>query len=232
MNIKTIQYILAALLSVFTVLFLWWFFELWSAALWINLTIFWIIFFILYLLLIDNKKDFISKYKYWIIPFAIIILSYSFYEIPFLKAINIWLLPILVFFFFWYSIVKKETNHQWYLALIPKIIFRELPVKKSIQELNEHMDSWSWKNTILYKKIIIWVIILIAINMIIIWLLMVADTNFKDFILEFWKYINRTTVLKLLVSVPIFIFFISLLWLWKIDTIIKAREEDALTCEH
>ena len=53
------------------------------------------------------------------------------------------------------------------------------------------------------------------------------STKFKDFILEFWKYINRTTVLKLLVSVPIFIFFISLLWLWKIDTIIKAREDKA-----
>lgn len=213
-NIITFQYITALLLWFFCVIFLWNFTQSGISALGINGTLFG--FGCLYLLIwsLDNKILFIKKNLYWLIPFLLIILSYSFYEIPFLKEINIWLLPLITLFFFWYATSNISLQQEWSWQMIKKIIFRKLHINESVSTMNQYIQSWENNKIALYKKIAAGVWIFFLINIFIISLLMWADTHFKQFIGHFWDFINMANINKTLIGLLLSVIFLSFANLW------------------
>jgi len=104
--------ILSLIISIFTVVFLWWFFTNWIYALGINMSILWLLISWLFLQGTRNIWDLIKDNVYWIVPILWIIISFSLYENPFLKTINIFLLPLLLTFFFSYTKIKIEWNKR------------------------------------------------------------------------------------------------------------------------
>lgn len=222
-NTIKFQFILSGLLGLFSVIFLWWFFSSGVSALGLNITTFWILFIVLFLMGIENKAHFIKKNLYWFIPYFIIILSYSFYEIPFLKNINIWLLPLLTLFFFWFSVSTIDSNHSWDFKTIWNIIFRKIYIKKNTSEIINTINSWDDSKRILYKKIITGIIIFLCINMLVISLLMSADNNFQSLVWDLWKLIHSWNIFKIFIALVLSIIFISFANLWKTENRIESK---------
>lgn len=220
------QYILSLLLSLYTVIFLWWFFGWGIYSLWLNASIFWFWFFILFLLTIENKIEFVKKNIFWIFPYLIIILSYAIYEIPFLKSVNLWLLPLMTLFFFGYSKIWIINHQEWSFFMIKKIIFRKIHIKKNINIITENINSWDDKKNILYKKIITWIGVFMFINIFIISLLMWADSNFKKLIWNIWELINLVNIIKIAIAGLLTLIFISLSKLWEKENIIESIQQN------
>jgi len=122
-------------------------------------------------------KVFFKTHCFWIIPVEAIILSFSLYENPFLKTINVFLLPFLLFFFLSYAKTLIEGNGSWNAILLQKILKRKISLpdgKKAIIESVQYEDQK--KETL--KKLLTGGAILIGINLILIPLLASADKQF------------------------------------------------------
>ena len=209
------QYILSAVIALFSVIFLWWFFWSWVDALWINIAIFGVLFFGLFLVGIKDKVLFLKENLFWVVPFFVIIFSYSLYEIPLLKSINIFLLPIITLFFFGYAKLKKSSGIEWSFMLIKTIFNRKVFLEKNAQTLINNIHAWDDQKKILLKKIFRGIGIFLAINIFIIWLLISADSNFWAFMWNSWNIVSVWNILKIFIALFLFILFVSFAELWR-----------------
>jgi len=219
------ELILSIIISIFSVIFLWWFWSKWIYALWFNASIFYILFLWLYSLQIKDKKNFLKDNYYWLVPIFIIVLSFSIYENPYIKNINLFILPLIIIFFLNYSCSKIIWNKLWNLDIIKKIFTKKITLKETKKEIIVISKSWSNKSNT-FKKIFIWIIIFIFINLIIATLLSNADENFSRIISELLRFINITSIYKIIIWSLIFILLITLKISWKEELIINNDEKN------
>src|SRR3989344_5639071 len=107
--------LLSLLISLFWVLFLWNFWARGVYALGLNASIFLTLLFILFNNLDKNKKLFSRRNVVWLLPIFLIFLSFAVYENPFIKIINIFVLPVLLAIFINFSLTPD--NHKAYWSL-------------------------------------------------------------------------------------------------------------------
>lgn len=93
------------------------------------------------------------------IPFVWIILSFSLYENPFLKGINILLLPFLMVFFFSYAKSSIEGDSNWNLGVIARIVSRDISPDQSQKAILQTLN-YGDESKALIKKVVIGVAIL------------------------------------------------------------------------
>lgn len=224
-NIFKNELIISAITSLFSVVFLWWFWDNGIYALWFNASVFGILFIRLFLFRIDDKKQFVKNNLYWLLPIVFITLSFSIYENPFLKVINIFLLPIISLLFFGYSITKFEWNKIWWLKMVYEILRRKIYLWKSVKKITEYINYWDNTKKTLFKKIFFWLLIFVALDSIIISLLIWADSNFWKIISELWLIINLQSITKIISFLFILVLLMWLHLYWAEEYIIKNEEE-------
>jgi len=195
---------LSIFISIFSVIFLWWFWEKWFYAFWFNFTIISLLIISYFFLNIKNIKHFIKTNNYWIIPLILLILSFSIYENPYLKSINIFVIPVCFLLFFNYSRSKIEWDKSWNLKLSLNLLLKKIYIKKAVFALNQSINKWK-QSQIIIKKIILWLMIFLWINTFIIILLMWADSKFAEIISNLFWYLNPEIILKTIFSIIIIV---------------------------
>ncbi len=220
--IPNLSIVVALCIGFFVVVFLWWFWQKWTYALWINMSILGIL--VGYLFLHD-KKDvtlFIKENIYWIIPIGILIISFSLYENPVLKSINIFLLPLLIVFFFNYKSIKVEWPDTWNWTFLYKIISRKVLMEKwqevIVKNINHNKQSWE-----VIKKVAMGISLLIIINIFILSLLSSADSNFWKIVSHLTNIFNVQSIIKIAIAMFLFVFFVSLKVSWNQKHIVKNK---------
>lgn len=213
-KIETSSIIIAWISAIFAIFFLWWVWTKWIDALGFNSSIFLLLVFGLFIYDITNIKFFLKKNLFWIVPFLAVIISFSLYENPFLKGINIYLIPFLILFFFSYSTLKEKTTHVWNYQYLCKIASRKVSMTQSQKSIKDNLFSGNGVWLIL-KKIFIWVSILIWVNIVIISLLSSADSNFSDFTSASMDLINISIIIKIPATIFVLILLVALKISWK-----------------
>lgn len=78
-------------------------------------------------------------------------MSFSLFENPFLKIINTFLLPFLLFFFFSYTRSVIEGKNTWNILLIAKILGREVSLSNAHKTLVESVQYEDHKKELFQK---------------------------------------------------------------------------------
>lgn len=199
--------------ALFVVLFLWWFWSDGIYAFGFNITALWVLIFWLYFQNTKDLKEEIVRNLYWIVPLSGIILSFSLYENPFLKTINIFLLPLITLFFYSYARLSITGDTTWKLWFLREVLARKFSIWEWRKSIIQSIEYGKW-NIAIIQKITIWVVLLFAINIIIISLLATADSNFAEIIGNFVKIFSFTSIIKLLFWVFLLFLFTALKLSW------------------
>lgn len=167
-------------LSFYWVIAIWNFWSNFHDALGFNATIFIFGLLALFFYTISNKKLILENY-HWIIPIALIGLSFSLYENPFLKVVNILLLPFILSIFFASSLVPKSK--KWGLDSIEFVFNRILLITKIGDAFKIISEKANLKNNKLnfFFKIFFGILLFLIIALtIIVPLLSSADPVFAE----------------------------------------------------
>ncbi len=207
------EIILSVIIAIFSVIFLWWFWSNWWESLWLNASVFWFFILAYYLIWIKDYKKFFKTNFFWFIPISFLILSFSIYENPYLKSINIWLIPISTIFFLGFWITKFEWSKIWNFKMISKVIFKKLKIWKAINVLSDTVNKGK-ANQVAFKKIFIWIAILAAITPIILSILTSADEKFRTTIEQIWNNIDSTIILRIAFAIIMLVVLTALKISW------------------
>jgi hypothetical protein len=114
------------LLAFFAVAFLWGFWSKGVTALGLNFSIFLALLLVMFFHLTQkNPRE--KETLLWLVPTGMIVLSFTLFENPFLKNINVFLvLPIIVSLFFAYTLIEKTSIRQWNFELVLRLIVERI----------------------------------------------------------------------------------------------------------
>src|SRR3990167_1386653 len=122
----------AIFLSLYWVLTMW---GIWTKevyALGWNLTVFVVALLLLYTHAGQSARPGAREYV-WLVPLLLIALSYSLYENPYVKAVNMLVLPVLFVAYFIITSTKHHERVVWNLAWIRRMIERAFGFVKQIE---------------------------------------------------------------------------------------------------
>ena len=224
--------IITGIISIFAVIFLWGFLTKGVYALGFNMTLFSLLVFWLFLEGEKNIKKFFKSHISWILPLGAIIVSFSLFENPFLKIINTFLLPFLLFFFFSYTRSVIEGKNTWNILLIAKILGREVSLSNAHKTLVESVQYEDHKKELFQKLFTGWAI-LIGLNLVLIPLLASADKKFWQIVGNIFDIFSMETMLKIFIAFALLIVFIALKISWSnrltISNVFEHKKLDSLT---
>jgi len=205
--------IFSSLISLFWVVFLWNFWSRDVYALGINASIFLILVLIFLNATLAEKKLFSKSNLTWLIPLALIVVSFAIYDNPFIKIFNLLTLPVLGTIFINYSYLKNHQEKYWdigfFLILFSKLFTPFAQLKKSVQEYNRLMKIRNRPMDIL-KKIIIGLVVFILLAMLIIVpLLSSADPEFAKRLGSAYQWLTSIISVSLLLKI-VFVYILSL----------------------
>ena len=223
MKNQKLNLIWSALISAFWVIFLWNFWDKGIFALGLNAAIFLFSLLALFIFNLYQKISYTKQDLFWLLPIALIILSFALFENPFLKAINLLVLPVLFAVFYNQAFLSNKKTIRWSFKFILKIIERFFSFFKKIGEtatsyLGLIIPSDKNKKQTAAKIIGgIFLFLLLALT-IFIPLLSSADALFASkvqFIYDlFINTISLPVIYKIFTFIALAIFFISVLTAW------------------
>ncbi len=111
-------------LSLFWVVFIWGFWDKGPLALGINASVFFIALLAMFIRPLCCNKPRDKKDLYWLIPLGLIAFSFLFYENPFIKMVNVFVYPVLIFLFVNYGFLKDKEKRYWGINFIANFITR------------------------------------------------------------------------------------------------------------
>jgi hypothetical protein len=120
----SLRLILSSVPALFFVVFLWNFWSKGPFALGFNATFFLFIFLALFVWVLYKKNFYNHRDLLWIVPMILIAISYSFYDNPFFKVVNLFFFPILFVIFYNQSFLINKKDKIWDFVFISKIIIR------------------------------------------------------------------------------------------------------------
>lgn len=103
----------ALVLGLFWVIFLWGFWRMGIYALGINATVFLLGLGSLIYCADTRNADLLRSGKSWIIPLLLMALSYSFFENPFIKLVNLLVIPLTWTVFYRHAVISREQEVIW-----------------------------------------------------------------------------------------------------------------------
>lgn len=213
----------AAILSFFWVIFLWNFWDKGIFALGLNAAIFLFSLLALFIFNLYQKTSYTKQDLFWLLPIILIITSFTLYENPFLKTVNLLVLPILFAVFYNQAFLSNKKTIHWNFKFILLIIERFFSFFKKIGEASIAYVNLIIPNEKTKKqttaKIIggIFLFLLLALT-VFIPLLSSADALFASkvqFIYDlFLNVVSLPVVYKILTFIALAIFFVSVLIAW------------------
>lgn len=223
MKNQKLNLIWSALISAFWVIFLWNFWDKGIFALGLNAAFFLFSLLALFVFNLYQKISYAKQDLFWLLPIALIILSFALFENPFLKAINLLVLPVLFAVFYNQAFLSNKKTIRWSFKFILKIIERFFSFFKKIGEtatsyLGLIIPSDKTKKQTAAKIIGGILLFLLLALTIFIPLLSSADALFASkvqFIYDlFINTISLPVIYKIFTFIALAIFFISVLTAW------------------
>jgi len=213
---------LVVLFSVLVVWSHWNLFSLGVVALGINFSLFWVgVALIIYA--VDRsyklKRDWV-----WFFPIVMIVLSYSLYENPWLKAISLFLLPVILGVFCAYSHFQNGKALLWNRTLLAVICVRIVKPLSAVGQVVEGMrhqvrHSSNQIHGAMLARVLTGICILVPLGLVAILLLSSADARFGDFVLHgvesVFGSISWLLLLKLISSLVLAITLLSIAAGWR-----------------
>jgi hypothetical protein len=111
-------------LSLFWVVFIWNFWDKGPYALGVNATVFFIALLAMFIRPLYYHRQYGKKDLYWIIPLGLIALSFLLYDNPFIKIVNVFVYPLLIFLFVNYGFLKDKEKRYWGTTFIANFFSR------------------------------------------------------------------------------------------------------------
>ncbi|MDD4319903.1 MAG: DUF4173 domain-containing protein [Candidatus Peribacteraceae bacterium] len=223
----------AILLSLYWIATMW---GIWTKdvqALGWNLTVFAIAAFLLYTFAGGSKRPGRREYV-WLVPFLLIALSYALYENPFVKAVNMLMLPLLFVSYFIITSTKHHEKVEWNIPWIRRMIERAVgfvtQIEQGISAITGALIPGGARRSDLVKRIVTGLVILVAASLLLfVPLLSGADPAFasmmqgvKTFVLDL---IEPETLLKLAVFLALTVLTLAGLFGWTKEEEFSVRKE-------
>jgi len=199
----------------------WNFFSIGVYALGINFSVFWIAFALIFFAMDSNYR--FARDWVWLVPIVMIALSYSFYEIPWLKLISLILLPIIICVFCTYSHFNNNKYMLWnskFLATIGVRVFKPLSaidtVFDGVFELSRIAKELHQTDT--FRRVLVGFLILLPLAVLVVLLLSSADAIFSDIVKRglslTFDVINLLVLWKLFLSFLLAVALLSIAVAW------------------
>ena len=199
----------AILLSLYWILTLW---GIWTkdvSALGWNLTVFVVALLCLYTHAGRPERPG-ARELVWLVPLLLIALSYALYENPYIKAVNMLVLPLLFVAYFIITSTKHHAKVVWSSMWIWRMVERALGVVKQVEpalSATMHALIPGGKNqSDLIKRIVIGLAILIFVSLILfIPLLSGADAAFAEMMKSVQEFVLNLIELETLLKCVVFV---------------------------
>lgn len=232
-NLKQRYFISYALfVGLFFILFLWRFWENGNNVFGINLTFLWLL--VIGYFILVKWQTLTKKTLLWLVPFILIVFSFSFYKNPYTTWISFLLAPVIFFIFTTHESHKAIQNIFWSKFMPIAFIFSGFKFLTSLilgltQKDNKKTDhSIKLSNQVLENKnlgsiigqVVFGLVILILISFgVVIPLLSSADQNFanifKDLLDKFFDLFSAVTIAKIFVMGIITVILLGALHYWR-----------------
>ena len=217
------QLILSVIPAIFWVVFLWSFWDKEIYSLGFNTTIFFFLFFGLFIWTLYKKGNYISHDLIWIIPMLLIALSYSLYDNPFLKTIGLLVLIFMFTVFYNQAFLSDKRRKIWDFQFIISIVRRFFSfITKLIPTMKLYVNliipAGKTKKHIIIRTIVGVILFLIIALIVFVPLLSSADAVFADKVQAiydwFLKMISLLFMYRLLTCIVLTILIFSVLTAW------------------
>lgn len=227
--------ILSLLISLFWVIFLWNFWYRGVYALGINATAFLLLLLIFFNSLNKSAKLWRRENFVWLVPILFVVLSFGIYENPFIKVINILIIPALLAIFINYSLDKDRRARHWNLSFFFTLLARVFtPVAKlraSSIDIGQIIKLSPRQASVLKK--IIWGLVLLTLMafFVVIPLLGSADQDFALKLSSVFEWFANTISVNFLMKIFVFLILSLILYAiflaWQKPIEYKEKEADA-----
>jgi len=223
----------AIFLSLYWVLTMW---GIWTKevyALGWNLTVFVVALLLLYTHAGQSARPGAREYV-WLVPLLLIAFSYSLYENPYVKAVNMLVLPVLFVAYFIITSTKHHERVVWNLAWIRRMVERAFgfvkQIEPSISTITHALIPGGKRQSDLIKRIVIGLGILIFVSLVLfIPLLSSADSAFAEMMQRVQEFvldvIELETLLKLVVFLLLTVLTLAGLFHWTKEEEFSVRKE-------
>lgn len=182
-------------LALFWVLFIWGFWNKGVYALGLNAFLFFLFFLLAAVWFLHDEKSYERRDLFWIIPLALVALSFLIYGNPFIKLVSLLAFPSLSAVLINYGSLKGKDGRQWDLDFVWRIIGRIFSIFVKIGEaISLYFGVISPRDkknkSIIGRTVLGSVLFLIISSIFIIPLLSSADPVFAERILFIYKWTN------------------------------------------
>lgn len=216
-HVNTKVIVFSALISLYTVMFLWRVWENDVSALGFNLSVFWVLILCFFAYFDGYKKVFNKDNISFLVPVILMSLSFSMYENPWVKVVtSLVVLPIVFAFFVNLSYLGKSEKYFFDLGFMYSIFLNMFSfLRKLVDGFVVFLDSMLPKHNVhkdLVEKIIIGVVLFVFFALVIlIPLLGAADKDFALMLDKIYNFIEDSISWTLIYKTLFFLFFVSLL---------------------
>ncbi len=218
-----LKLILSAILAIFWVIFLWNFWDKGIYALGFNAFVFSLFFLGLFIWVLYKKGYYKSCDLLWIVPMILITLGYVLYDNPFLKIVNLLVLPVMFVVFYNQAFLSDKKNKLWNFEFIIKIVSRFFSFLTKLGQtatlyLNLIIPAGKTKKRVIVRVAAGLILFLIIALTVFIPLLSSADAVFADKVQViydwFLEILSLPFMYKLLTSIALTVLFFSVLTAW------------------
>lgn len=202
-------------LSLFWVVFIWRFWDKGPFALGINASIFFIALLAMFIRPLYCNRHYDKKDLYWIIPLWLIALSFLLYDNPFIKIVNVFVYPLLIFLFVNYGYLRDKEKRYWGINFIVNFFSRffslfgqvGIAIKHYIEMLSPKRGKGS------ARQIVVGLVLMLAVAfVVVIPLLSSADPIFGDKLGFIYDLVRRYISESIMAKIVFFLVFSVLLF--------------------
>lgn len=218
-----LQLLFCAGLALFWVIFVWNFWNNGIYALGINTFVFLSLFLGFFVWILCKEGKYASYDLLWIIPLALMIISFAIYDNPFLKVANIMAMPALFALFYNHAFLTDKKTNYWNYGFIINMCGRVLSVIGQISDsaktyLTLIIPANKTNKRVIVRVIAGVVIFLAAALVVFVPLLSSADAVFSEHVQVITKWLQDLFLTLLVYRIVVFavlsVLFFSMLTAW------------------
>jgi hypothetical protein len=186
----------------------------------------------LFLWLMRRRGQSLAANAYWIVPGLLLTASYLLYSNPFVKGVNILVLPAALAVFYGLAQLSPERRFRWSAAFAATSMARLLsPVTKLFASARVHasLGSSAKQNRSTTKSVVTGLVLMLAVVAVVVLpLLASADAAFAGLVDTFLKWfqglLDAETVARILVGILLSLVTVAALLAWGREPGVKGDE--------